>query len=71
MGGGETKSLGIKLLGGGWVGEKSSYDEYALSRVDEVYRLLQSGPDGLTGDKAADGFNNMDPTNYLPPRRGA
>ncbi|MCX6649094.1 MAG: cation-transporting P-type ATPase [Candidatus Bathyarchaeota archaeon] len=47
------------------MGERSGYDEYALSRVDEVYRRLQSGPDGLTGDKAADRLQKYGP-NTLP-----
>jgi magnesium-transporting ATPase (P-type) len=47
------------------VGERSGYDEYALSRVDEVYRRLQSGPDGLTEDKAADRLQIYGP-NTLP-----
>ena len=47
------------------MGERSGYDEYALSKVDEVYRLLQSGPDGLTAEKAADRLQQYGP-NRLP-----
>jgi magnesium-transporting ATPase (P-type) len=47
------------------VGKGSGYDEYALSKVDEVYRLLQSGPDGLTAEKAADRPQQYGP-NRLP-----
>ena len=47
------------------MGEKSGYDEYALSKVDEVYRRLQSGPDGLTAEKAADRLQTYGP-NTLP-----
>ncbi len=53
------------------MGERSGYDEYALSRVDEVYRRLQSGPDGLTEDKAADRLQKYGPNTLPTPRKGA
>ncbi len=47
------------------MGEKSGYDEYALSRVDEVYARLQSGPGGLTAEEAAARLQKYGP-NKLP-----
>ncbi|MFA5869891.1 MAG: HAD-IC family P-type ATPase, partial [Candidatus Bathyarchaeia archaeon] len=47
------------------MGEKSGYDEYALSRVDEVYGRLQSGPDGLTAEEAETRIQKYGP-NKLP-----
>ena len=44
---------------------KLEYDVYALSSVNEVYELLQTDPDGLTPQEAAQRLQTYGP-NLLP-----